>query len=53
VDVQGVAQFPFAAREVLSGTGPQSELKDAMPTYGVTLGCLADAHGQGEHWCAE
>ncbi len=40
VDVQGVAEFPVVVREVLSSTGPQSELDAAMATYAVTLGCL-------------
>ena len=37
MDVQGVAEFPFVVPEVLSSTGLESELKDAMPTHGVTL----------------
>jgi hypothetical protein len=53
VDVQGVAEFPFVVREVLSSAGPQPELKAAMAITGVTLGCLEGAHGQAEHWCGE
>ncbi|WP_157838284.1 hypothetical protein [Mycolicibacterium aromaticivorans] len=53
VDVQGVAEFPVVVREVLSSTGPQSELDAAMATYAVTLGCLTGAQGEAEHWCGE
>jgi hypothetical protein len=53
VDDQGVGEFPVVVRKVLSSTGPPSELSAAMATYGVTLGCLAGAHGEAEHWCGE
>jgi hypothetical protein len=58
VDVDGVAEFPFVVREVLSSSpGAHAALREALAISGVTLSCLQGADRQAdqgcdEYWCA-